>query len=355
MFKKIAMFGVFPPPYGGRSIHIKRVAKKLIDNNKIVDIYSNTRKDPYFNLRTTKSIIFHVFIKKYDILHFHERNYKLISVLVTLSILLKYKTIVTYHSFRDNPEDYGKMKKALFYFSIKRVNKFICVGENEKNKLSKYIPSNKIDVVPSFIPPYEVQGEYEALPSKVKGFIKESEFLITANGNIRFYKGHDLYGFDLLIELMNELVNSLNKKTSLLIALLGVKDQTQKEQEYYLYLREKVRKYSLEKQICFYEVEDTELYPILKRSNLFIRPTNTDSFGISVAEAIYAGVPSIASDICERPKGTILFKTRSYEDLLLKVKEVQNNYYEYKKYFSEIKLEDNSNCLLKIYEDLIKG
>src|SRR5688572_5394756 len=100
MFKKIAMFGVFPPPYGGRSIHIKRVAKKLIDNNKIVDIYSNTRKDPYFNLRTTKSIIFHVFIKKYDILHFHERNYKLISVLVTLSILLKYKTIVTYHSFR---------------------------------------------------------------------------------------------------------------------------------------------------------------------------------------------------------------------------------------------------------------
>ena len=65
-----------------------------------------------------------------------------------------------------------------------------------------------------------------------------------------------------------------------------------------------------------------ELWPIFKKASLMIRPTNTDGYGVSIAEALYFGCPAIASDVCDRPEGTILFKNRNLDDLYDKTKRV---------------------------------
>ena len=55
--------------------------------------------------------------------------------------------------------------------------------------------------------------------------------------------------------------------------------------------------------------------PALARSSVLLRPTNTDGDAVSVREALWLGVPVIASDVVERPAGTELFRTRDAESL----------------------------------------
>lgn len=55
--------------------------------------------------------------------------------------------------------------------------------------------------------------------------------------------------------------------------------------------------------------------PALARSSALLRPTNTDGDAVSVREALWLGVPVIASDVVVRPAGTVLFRNRDAESL----------------------------------------
>ncbi len=62
-----------------------------------------------------------------------------------------------------------------------------------------------------------------------------------------------------------------------------------------------------------------EAWPVFLSSQLFLRPTNTDGAAVSVKEALWAGIPVIASDCTVRPAEVKLFKNRSEDDLYDKI------------------------------------
>lgn len=62
------------------------------------------------------------------------------------------------------------------------------------------------------------------------------------------------------------------------------------------------------------DLDEQEFNSVLIRSRCYLRPTNADSFGIAVADAIGFGVDCIASDVCLRASGTIIFPTNSKSD-----------------------------------------
>jgi glycosyltransferase involved in cell wall biosynthesis len=49
--------------------------------------------------------------------------------------------------------------------------------------------------------------------------------------------------------------------------------------------------------------------------DVFLRPNRADAYGVSIQEALDAGVPAIASNVCTRPAGTHLFTTGDLEAL----------------------------------------
>ena len=58
---------------------------------------------------------------------------------------------------------------------------------------------------------------------------------------------------------------------------------------------------------------------LLRRADIYVRPTLTDSYGVAVAEALACGLIVIASDACERAPGAHLFERNdraSFESLL---------------------------------------
>jgi glycosyltransferase involved in cell wall biosynthesis len=89
-------------------------------------------------------------------------------------------------------------------------------------------------------------------------------------------------------------------------------------EKFFLSMVNKIKQYKLENSI--YILLGNHLYwPILKKIDLFVRPTLSDNFGISIAEALHFGKKAIASDVCRRPKDTILFKGGDKKDFFEKV------------------------------------
>ena len=89
------------------------------------------------------------------------------------------------------------------------------------------------------------------------------------------------------------------------------------------------------------------------KGTIFIRPTNTDGDSISVREALYFDIPCISSDVVPRPPGTIVFKNRNTDDLIIKIKDVLNNYDNHKNNLKKIKCDNNFNKIFKVYNEYI--
>jgi glycosyltransferase involved in cell wall biosynthesis len=100
--------------------------------------------------------------------------------------------------------------------------------------------------------------------------------------------------------------------------------------------------------------ENVPFYPILARSHLFLRPTNTDGDAISIRESLYYKIPVIASNVVDRPEGTILFKNRDIQELYKKTVEVIENYENYKEKLKDIKINDNAEKILILYKRLLQ-
>ena len=98
-------------------------------------------------------------------------------------------------------------------------------------------------------------------------------------------------------------------------------------------------------------VGDHRLLPYLAKADLYLRCTLSDTFGASVAESLSLQVPVVASDVCERPSGTIIFKMDDFQDLLRKAGQALRS--KDKSHQSCQPVEDSFKDILKAYERLL--
>ena len=346
----IVLVGAYPPPYGGISIFIKRM-KLYLDSlnieNRVWSLSKESRVPGIDKIRLRYLPFKIIFSKNINVIHYNitGSKSKIFIGIINILFLRKKKKIITNHG--DCSNLFSK-NKLLMRIALNSFDTIICVKKGDKKFLISNGIKKTIYEIPAIIYPVEAEKDFKLIPEVVWDFAKKSKFLICANGMIKFYNNEDLYGIDMLIELVKRLKQNLYD-ISLIIAVLGVKTQNEKEKIYYNELKNKITNYSLDSSIYIYESMDTELYPILKSSSLFIRPTNYDGYGISIAEALYYNVPGIGSDVCERPTGTVIFKSRDVEDLYKKVLDVINNYNFYKEIIKENKEDTCADKLLKIY------
>ncbi|MED2785252.1 glycosyltransferase family 4 protein [Bacillus thuringiensis] len=357
---KIDIIGSIPPPVGGISVHIKRTKKKLIEQGIECKVYNEAQwgniKENVYPISTYKSFIFKIPFLKADILHFHSIDMKVRMLLGVYKFFGK-KIILTVHgeSLINQIDSSNKLVKYLLLKGLKKIDKIICVNDQNTQYLKQLgFEPDKIITIPAYINPIEDKEDIENIPNFVWEFIENKKFVISANGCVRFYNNEDLYGIDLLIKLVHRLRQE-SIDVSLVFVVLDVESQNEKEKLYYQSLKKRIHEYNLASNILFYEAKDTELYPILSKSHLFIRPTNTDGYGVSIAEALHYKIPSIASNVCIRPEGTILFNSRDNTDLYAKTLDVIENYENYIKENEDYKLKDNFCDLHNLYVSVIKN
>lgn len=351
--RKVAIIGPYPPPYGGISVHIKRMHESLLKRNLEHVIYTDTetKEENIVGVANSKKwLLKYFFSTKESIVHYHSIDWRK-RILVGVMGFLSKKVVLTIHgdALNDQINQGNWLKKRMLAWALKNISTIIVVNPKIKDLIvSLKVKPTKIECIPAFIPPIIKEEEIVQIPREVWDFINTHKPIISANAYaIRFYHNEDLYGIDMCIDLCANLKKDY-PQTGFVFCLPDIGDY-----DYFHKMKQRIAQKGIENNFLF-QTKPCQFYPILMKSHVFVRPTNTDGDAVSLREALYFKVPLIASDGCPRPEGTILFKNRDIHDFTLKVKDLLDNYECYKDSLEAVNLEDNFEKILKIYQKLGK-
>lgn len=307
---KVLLIGSYPPPLGGVSVFLKRYKLKLEREGHSVTVLDPTRLT---NLRVLFEL---VRARRYD---FISLNYSSIPVMRTLWRLgLVAKTEVWDHNWR-LLETWSAPERKFYGSFVQHCRQLILVTA----ELAEYYELHGINlpaatrIQNAFLPPpqNEEREIFASYPADVRDFIDHSRPLVVANAfKIVIEKGVDLYGLDLCVDLMAQLKTDF-PDAGFLFALAEIGDDN-----YYQKIQSRIADH-LQSNFRFLTGQK-EFWPLLTKAALMVRPTFTDGYAVSIAEALYCKCPVVASDVITRPAGTVLFRNRDREDFIAKCREV---------------------------------
>jgi glycosyltransferase involved in cell wall biosynthesis len=347
---KVINVGIYPPPYGGISIHLKRLLEYLQSKRQeclLIDTspYPKNLID-VANYSWRKTIWFLLFVSPKCIVHFH--NFSLKNSLIYSILSFRHKTILSFHNERFLDEIYsaGSFWKLVVSFFLNHLDCFVVDTQRSKELAEKVVKDkSRVFVIPEFIPPSHIPLLENDV---IMGMKKKHKYLLASNAfQISFYKNQDLYGLDILVELVRRLVQIDGMDVGMVFLLPNIGDE-----KYFEDINHRINVWGLTQYFTFIIEPIEESVSLWQISDAVIRATNTDGNSLTVLEALSVQIPVIASDCCERPEGTVLFKTRDVDDLCDKVTMVLSSHKFYCAQLKGIRRSDNAAALLKLYKDM---
>jgi len=309
--KKYYIVGPYPPPYGGVSVFIYRYSK-LLEKQGIDVLNMDFHKCGIF-----KKILFllNVLMNPSDVTyHINSIHFSLLIAIILR--IFPCKTIFYAHSSTGMEQQSG-LRNRVFSKFLKRTDECIFVANHilGKYQTSGYeLPKNTIIKNPFIPPPFEEEASiWNSYDTNVRSFIDKRSPLIIANAyRITLYNTIDLYGIDMCVELTRNLTKKFpNMGFLFTLAEIG-------NPQYFSEINRRIIEYGIKLNFLFLTGQK-EIWPIFNKCQLMIRPTYSDGNSVSLSEALFFGCKAIASDVCLRPEGTILFRNRDISDLLEKV------------------------------------
>ena len=219
--------------------------------------------------------------EKYDVVITH--NAGLDIIVGVAKLFISFKQIIAFHDY------FFKSDFTRFYFFVW---KFFIRRADFCYAISDYVRKNVIDlfnirksrirtVYNSFLPINKDSGEIK-LRDELK--IKNDEKIIVCAGRMNYGKG-----FDICVRIFQQ----LRPNTSLIF----VGTYNGKEEEEYWKTLRKMSMDSKRRDKIFFLGYREDLLSIIFQSDLFLHLARHEGFGLVVLEAIYGGVPVVASNV----------------------------------------------------------
>lgn len=156
----INILGVYPPPLGGVSIHVKRLIHGLNKYRLIFLINYGSKVKGFEYIENIHSLPFYIFSllwKRRRIIHVHSNSYVIFLLLLLFGI--RHKIGVTLHNQR-----IARMKssfKQFVFTSFFHRADFIILNSKKYSDIlvQKYrLSENRLHVIPAFIPPMKSES-----------------------------------------------------------------------------------------------------------------------------------------------------------------------------------------------------
>lgn len=346
---RIVNIGRFPPPIGGVSYFLQRLKSYLDNSQKNNTFYDISGIDT--EKKEEKGIIccsqlrcfWEVLWQEKSLVVFHSNR---LPILIGAQILgLKHKIVIFTHgeSILKNKE-----KGFLYRFLLKSIDYFVTPTELiYKNLKKQYLKfEKKIFYIPFILFPKDIQ------PIKIKEVISirnSSEYLLVGYAyDLIFHNGIDLYGVDMMIEVLYKLRND-GINVSLILLLPNCTNE-----EYYNELLKKSERYNLKQSVLILQERIDEAISLYKIADIYLRPTNTDGDSFSVWESLYVKTPVVASDVAQRPKECVMFKSRDMDDFYRETKKTIQNIEFHKSALETIQVKGNEDDLISFFNGCCK-
>ncbi len=316
--KKLAIFGPYPPPLGGISVHIERISKYLNKGNIPYTIFNYGHYENQKIIATKKSPWFYIkflFEKSFKLIHFHNNISLEFLYYFVFALFNKTPLIITIHA--ESLLHYNAVIRNLFLFFIKHTRnaKIISVSENIYELLKK----ENVDVVflPAYVPPTSIN--FKKIECKNRDYFLFSVWRLTKN------EAENVYNVPLAFNFLRK-----NRERFQMLFMIGSKESSDLN-----YLENLLKEYAVQENVLV--VFNENIIDYVGNCSFLLRTNLQDAYGISLQEAMDLGVPAIGSNVCLRPKGTVLFENNNLKDLEEKVNYV---------------IDSDKNDLLKEKEDL---
>ncbi|HEX8476446.1 MAG TPA: glycosyltransferase family 4 protein [Pyrinomonadaceae bacterium] len=303
---KVLLIGSYPPPLGGVSVFVKRYKRQLEDAGHTVDTLDPTR---LAKTRLYRELL-RAPAKQYDLISLNFPSLYIMAALLVLG--LSKRTEVFDHNWR-LLEKWNALERRFYIIFLNNCRELVLVAPHLQTYYHEQripLPHARTRIQHAFIPP-PAEDEAPILESysvDVREFLARSRPLLVANSfRITFHNGTDLYGLDMCVELVARLKQT-HPRVGLLFALAEIGDP-----DYYERIRQKIVAHGIVQNFHFLTGQK-EIWPLFKRADAMLRPTFTDGYALSVAEAIHFGCPVLASDAAERPPQATLFANRNQQD-----------------------------------------
>lgn len=313
----IVQVGPYPPPIGGVSIHLSRLKRHLDARevpNRLWSLSASEEpargilrvplwKAPWRLLTQLPGTIVHYHVSgmpaRARLARFHR------------TLLGHHRPLCTLHG--DASYNYSDWPAAQVTHVLNAFQAIVAVKEGDVDYLrSQGVRTRCVEICPFLPPTAEEDGE----PGRETGaFLARFPHVLCANGaSLTQRDGAELYGLDLCVELLGRLAD--RPDTGLVFYLAKDNDPAYRDgllcRAAALGVRERL----------LLNIEPAPFYPVIKRSALLVRPTNTDGDALSIREALSAGVPVVTSDVVRRPAGCRLFANRNLDSLEAAVRDV---------------------------------
>lgn len=312
--KRIGVLGNYPPPLGGVSVHIQRVMDALKTQHNTVYHFDTSKRGN--SIVYCIKLFFFLICKRLDIVYYHtidlNRTLYECRFLLWMKKYLNYRFVVVEHNCRYL---YTKNKsyKKKFNACMQRVDQLVLIGHSTwQSYIKNRIIVPKCTTIESAFLPPDVRFECAIIATyqtESDIFLTNHSPIIMANAfQLSMLDGKDLYGIDLCIQSLIELKKEF-PRIGLLIVMAQLGDK-----KYYDHLQQEIAINDLTDNVCFV-IGKQELWPLLKKADLFVRPTLSDGESVSVQEALYFSIPVVASDAVSRPPQATIFASGDAQDL----------------------------------------
>jgi len=347
----ILIIGGYPPPYGGITVHIKRFHDYCKNENiklKIISQFTESGHPDIICLTGNKILkilkLIHI-IKSFRgrLIHIHSSR---LNNLIWGGLLLawvgrKKIKVITNHSGNFSITSTNSLRNVISRNIYKKFDYIICINRSQQEMFSRVLnmPLSRLPIIPSYIPLANINFIHS---KKIELFVddiyKKVKYLIVTTGYIEQY-----YGYEIIINAI--------ERIDLNIGVLFI-FYTSSNINYKKKLFNKINQSDY--MWCLEGISSDDMMYIIKNASLLVRANTADTYGMVVGDAIQLGTPSIASDVCPRHPGTILFKNGNSDDLSIKIKDTIENLANYKKKLKYINIENNADKLIKFYKLLLR-
>lgn len=317
---KIINIGRFPPPIGGVSYFLKRL-KPYLDESKIENIFfdisgHNYEKENKYHIKTASPI------KCFKELMFYEKSVVIFHAnrtpILLAAYILSFKHKIVFFAHGESILKKSKLN-LIFKLVLNRASHIVAPTDLIFSELNRSYPKykKKFKNIPFILFPKIIKPFNEKRFNQLKN---KTDYLLAGYAyDLSVYNGEDLYGVDMMIELVKRL-NTEKIKVGLVLILPKNSNKEKLNK-----LLTEINRDGLKELVLIIQNPIEEATDLYSAVDVYLRPTNTDGDSFSVWEALYTNTPVIASDVSQRPDSCIIFKSRNINDFLMKTKYVLQN------------------------------
>lgn len=262
---------------GGVTIHVQRL-RDYLDKIEFEYEFRDYKKNSLASLGRE--------LLRHRMVHIHISNPVYQFIWVVIGRLLGKKVVMTLHG---NYGRFGSVKNWMVRRAVTMAT--IPVVINKQSYKACVTFNEKTELIPAFVPPQREEKLDKDILELIDRLHQEGKSVFATNAsNAAVDKdGNDIYGIDFLV---NYFQDSEDKA-------LVVSDPSGNYE----------RRYGeLHSESVFFINHAHSYFEVLKRVDCSVRNTSTDGDALSVKESLYLGIPTLCTDVVDRPNGVLLYK-----------------------------------------------